>query len=589
MMTAYAAAQSALFIEESRQLLIQIEQGWQQAKPADSQWRDQMLRQLHKLKGMAASFDEAAAAECCHQLETAVSQTDMPFTAMQAMAVSQTLGKLHEILHCLKPQTKTIADNPAEQLTADKQQQWQIDFRPLPGFFTNGQDPLQYLKRLQALGDMTVAVDNSRLPAFADYEANQPYLSWRIQLTTTADAEIIRQIFDWVKTDCQLAITPLNQQTAAVISNPQPALPRHEPVRQILRRHQQQTDWLAEVQQHAEALPLALQNRLDQIQLAQTQNYLALQKLMLRPLLNAYQRLPALLNTICSQTGKQAALTLPEQMLWVPAQLQDLLSDVLIQLLRNALAHGIETTEQRLAAGKSATGNIRIEQSLDGMQLDLLFADDGAGLQTAKIRAAAGQQNAGDINELIFQAGLSTASTPDLLSGRGIGLDLVRQHIQQLDGTISVSSTEGEGCVFRISLPLRQTVQTLEAVEVADQLYVLSPENIVKTLPAESLKRRHISGRGEFVEFQQQWLPVWDLRQRFKLANSATNDSWLLIIRSHGISGALQVDKCRLPAEYLLSDLQSHYRQLPGITALASDGGPQVALWLQPDLLFGKR
>ena len=123
-------------------------------------------------------------------------------------------------------------------------------------------------------------------------------------------------------------------------------------------------------------------------------------------------------------------------MLWVPAQLLDLLSDVLIQLLRNALAHGIETTEQRLAAGKSATGNIRIEQSLDGMQIDLLFADDGAGLQTAKIRAAAGQQNAGDINELIFQAGLSTASTPDLLSGRGIGLDLVRQHIQQLDGTI---------------------------------------------------------------------------------------------------------------------------------------------------------
>ena len=366
-------------------------------------------------------------------------------------------------------------------------------------------------------------------------------------------------------------------------------MPRHEPVRHILRRHQQQTSWLDELQQQADGLPLALQNRLDQIQLAQTQNYLALQKLMLRPLLNAYQRLPALLNTICSQTGKQAALILPEQPLWVPSQLLELISDVLIQLLRNALAHGIETTEQRLAAGKSATGNIRIEQSLDGMQLNLLFADDGGGLQAAKILAAAGQQNGAEISELIFQAGLSTASTPDLLSGRGIGLDLVRQHIQQLQGTISVSSTEGEGCVFQISLPLPQTVQTLQAVEVADQSYVLSAECIVEDLPADSLKRRHISGRGEFVEFQQQWLPVWDLRQRFKLANSVTNDPRLLIIRRHDIAGALQVDKCMLPAEYLLSDLQSHYRQVPGIPALASDGGPQVALWLQPDLLFGKR
>lgn len=585
MMTAYAAARSALFIEESRQLLIQIEQDWQQAKPAESQWRDHMLRQLHKLKGMAASFDEAAAAECCHQLETAVSQADKAFTAKQAMAISQTLGKLHEILHGLRPQTKTLADNPAQQSTAGAHQQWQIDFKPLPGFFANGQDPLQYLKQLQTLGDMTVAVDSSQLPAFADYEANQPYLSWRIQLNTTADAETIKQVFDWVKADCQLAITLLNQQIEA----PQPALPRHEPVRHILRRHQQQTSWLDELQQQADILPLALQNRLDQIQLAQTQNYLALQKLMLRPLLNAYQRLPALLNTIGSQTGKQAALTLPEQPLWVPSQLLELISDVLIQLLRNALAHGVETVEQRLAAGKPATGNIRIEQSLDGMQLNLLFADDGAGLQAAKILAAAGQQNGAEISELIFQAGLSTASTPDLLSGRGIGLDLVRQHIQQLQGTISVSSTEGEGCVFQISLPLRQTVQTLQAVEVADQLYVLSAENIVEDLPAESLKRRHISGRGEFVEFQQQWLPVWDLRQRFKLANSVTNDPRLLIIRSHDIAGALQVDKCRLPAEFLLNDLQSHYRQVPGIPALASDGGPQVALWLQPDLLFGKR
>lgn len=591
MMTAQTAPQSALFIEESRQLLLQIEQGWQQAKPGDSQWRGQMLRQLHQLKGMAASFDEAAAADCCHQLETQLNQHTAALTPGQAVSVSQILGRLHEILHHVHHGTKTAAEQQAAMVNIDAEQRWQIDFKPLPGFFANGQDPLYYLKQLQQLGDMTVQADRSQLPVFADFDASQPYLSWQIILKSNVGQQTIQQVFDWVADVCELQIRavaenpPVTDNPAAI---PSPAT-QQDTLRQILNRHQQQTAWLEELQQAADGLPVALQNRLDQLQLAASQNYLALQKLLLKPISNAYQRLPSLLHTVCKQTGKQATLILPQQPLWLPSRTVDFISDVLIQLLRNAIAHGVESPDLRVAAGKPREGTIRIEQALHDMQLTLNFYDDGGGLQSEKILAAAGELSDTDINELIFQPGLSTASAPDLLSGRGIGLDLVRQHIARLDGQISVRSTKGQDCCFHISVPLRQTLQVLQAVAVADQYYLLSPDSIMDDLPASSLPVRHVNGRGEFIEYQQQWLPVLDLKQRFKLSGPAARNARLLIISEQGRQRVLRVDNVLPAAEYLLSAVDSHYQPLPGILALATDGRCQPALWLDWQYFFGER
>ncbi|MDT8310875.1 MAG: Hpt domain-containing protein, partial [Methylophaga sp.] len=204
-----AVTQSALFIEEGRQLLLQIEQGWQQAKPGDEQWRGQMLRQLHQLKGMALSFDATTAADCCHQLESQLNQHHETLSPLQAVTVSQTLGRLHEMLHSPNQVNKPVVDKTAEQTTTAMMQRWQIDFKPLPGFFVNGQDPLQFLKQLQQLGEITVQADTSKLPGFADFDASQSYLNWQIQLTTTADEQTLRQVFDWVTEVCELKITAL--------------------------------------------------------------------------------------------------------------------------------------------------------------------------------------------------------------------------------------------------------------------------------------------------------------------------------------------------------------------------------------------
>ncbi len=590
-MTAQATAQSALFIEESRQLLHKIEQGWQQARPDDGQWRSQMLRQLHQLKGMALSFDEAAAADCCHQLETQLNQQAERLSPAQAVVVSQTLGTLHELLHSLKHVAKIPTINLPVKPEAVAQQVWQIDFKPLPGFFANGQDPLQYLKQLQQLGEMSVQADTAQLPEFADFDAHQPYLAWQIILKTDVDVQTLWQVFDWVKEVCELMITPITEDPAQTetTSAMQTPAPLQQPLRQIMKRHQQQTAWLDELQQAAALLPLPLQNRLEQLQLAQSQNYLAMQKLMLKPVSVVYQRLPSLLQTICKQTGKQAELTLPQETLWLPAPVLDFISDVLIQLLRNAAAHGIESAEKRLAAGKPPLGKIVIQHALQDMQLKLDFYDDGGGLQTEKIIAAAGGKTDTAIDELIFQAGLSTASAPDLLSGRGIGLDLVRQHIGQLQGQIRVESEKGQGCVFKISVPLPQTMQVLQPVAVADQLYVLSPDSVIDDLPATDQTLRHVSGRGEFVGYQQQWLPVWDIRQRFKLSGSTPDQARLLIIRDQGQLQVLRVDTLLPAAEYLLSNAQRHYQSIPGVLALATDGRSQPALWLQWQTIFGER
>lgn len=590
-MTVQAASPSALFIEESRQLLMQIEQGWQQAQPDDLQWRSQMLRQLHQLKGMAASFNQSTVADCCHQLETQLNQQQSAMSPEQAIAVSQTLGTLHGILHSVNYVVQTPATEVPEQTIAAVKQLWRIDFKPLPGFFANGQDPLHYLKQLQQLGDMTVLADTSQLPVFADFDASQSYLRWQVTLKTNVDEQSLWQLFDWVKELCQVSITALSEtQPPTDDLSPMPSSEalRQSPLNDIMCRHQQQLAWLQELKQAADGLPSSLQNRLDQLQLAQSQNYLDLQKLMLKPLSTAYQRLPGLLQTICKQTGKQAALVRPTLPIWLPPITLEFISDVLIQLLRNAIAHGIESPDMRLAVGKSPQGQIVIEHSLDGLHLKLHFYDDGYGLQSEKILAAAGENADADIYELIFQAGLSTTRTPDLLAGRGIGLDLVRQHIQQLQGQISVAS-DNAGCAFHISIPLPQTLQVLQTVAVADQLFVLSPQSIIAELPASSLPLRQVNGRGEFVEYQQHWWPVWDIRQRLKLVGPMPEESRLLIICEQGRQFVLRVDKLLLPAEYLLSDVKRHYQSMPGLVALATNGGLQPALWLQWQQIFGER
>lgn len=574
----HSAAPSALFAEESLQLLLHIEQDWQQAAPQDIAWRAQMLRQLHQLKGVAASFNQLAAADCCHQLETLLNQHDnAALLPAMAVSVSQKLARLHELLHNAKQPPVLPADH-GDMMQSAPEQRWLIDFKPLPTFFKNGQDPLQYLKKLQQLGEMTVSADHSNLPDFADYDARLSYLSWQITLDSSADEAALRAIFDWVKDDCQLAIQPLPAADSPATKLPAAVSDSSSQIKQILQRQQQENQWLDSLEQYAAVLPANSQTLLRQLQLSRQQSWLALQKLLLKSLSAAYSRLPSLLTTLTTQTGKQARVQLADSELSVPPLVADLLSDVLIQLLRNAIAHGIESPADRIAAGKPAVGTISISQQLDGMQLQLTMRDDGVGLQADKILAAAGQADA-DIHQLIFQAGLTTANAPSLLSGRGVGLDLVRQHIQRLQGSIRVESVNGAGCLFQLRLPLTQTLQVLQAVTVDDQQYLLAPEQIIDDLLLSAQQTRHINGRGQFVEYQQQWLPVCDLRRQFKLAADFGSTARLLIIKSADKWWALPVDGVRLPAEYLLSSLTPHYRPVTGILAMAVTP-QQPALWL---------
>ncbi|MBF0162392.1 MAG: chemotaxis protein CheA [Magnetococcales bacterium] len=310
------------------------------------------------------------------------------------------------------------------------------------------------------------------------------------------------------------------------------------------------------------------------------------------PISGLFFSLQRLVRDAARQTGKLVRLEIRGGNTEVDKNIVEKLGDPFKHLLRNAIDHGIETPEQRQAAGKSPHGTITLEAFHRESQLCVDVADDGRGIDVARVLAVARQKGllTGDgaepspeeILALLFQPGFSTAATVSDLSGRGVGLDVVHQEILALHGRVTIHTHPGEGSRFRIQLPLTLAILDGVIVRVGAQLFILPTLAILTSQPDAT----GVDGR---VVWQGDSLPVLPLGSLLGMAPVETARTALLIVAVAGERVALRVDEIMTQKQLLIKNLAEHFYPVPGVMAASILEDGQVALILDLEWLLRQK
>jgi two-component system, chemotaxis family, sensor kinase CheA len=307
------------------------------------------------------------------------------------------------------------------------------------------------------------------------------------------------------------------------------------------------------------------------------------------PMDYVFSRFPRLVHDLGSRLNKEVELTLKGGSAELDKSLIERIIDPLTHLVRNSLDHGFEAKEVRVANGKSAVGNLTLSAEHHGGNIVIEVTDDGAGLNREKILAKARSKGMSvsdtlsddEVWMLIFAAGFSTAESVTDVSGRGVGMDVVRRNILAMGGHVDVLSTPGMGTTVRIILPLTLAILDGMLVKVGEEIYVLPLGVVMESLrPTEAMLCRFV-GEERLLHVRGEYLPLVMLRERFAIpGQSQADEGIVVIVQSAGCRYALWVDQLIGQQQVVVKNLEQNYRKVPGVSAATILGDGSVALIL---------
>ncbi len=502
---------------------------------------------------------------------------------------------------------------------------WRIRFKPLARLYANANEPLVLLSELARLGDLSVACDADEVPGLDTLVASEGYLAWSIALTTDAGEAAIREVFEFVEDDCELEISRLSDAVtsadvtavtpeaapASAIPDPQTAVPgavqpavRAAPtIRVDLDRVEKLIDLVSELvinqailaQQiaaeplsKASGVPAALED-LDQLTRHIQDSVMAIRA---QPVKAVFQRMARLAREMESLTGKPVRLVTEGEATEVDRTVIEHLTDPLTHMIRNAIDHGLERPEERAAAGKPMEGVVRLSAAHRGGRIIIQVADDGGGIDHERVRAKAVRSGliapdavltAEELDNLIFEPGFSTAEAISDLSGRGVGMDVVKKSVQALGGRISVASVQGQGTTITLSLPLTLAVLDGMLVSVRGQSLVAPLTSLVETVQVEPGDVRRLGPGGQLLAMRGVHVPLIDLGAAlgYPAAGPASERAVALLVEdTTGQRAALLVDDIHGQRQVVIKSLEANYRHIPGVAAATILGDGRVALIL---------
>ncbi|MBB4479098.1 chemotaxis protein CheA [Rhizobium etli] len=318
-----------------------------------------------------------------------------------------------------------------------------------------------------------------------------------------------------------------------------------------------------------------------------------------QPVKPVFQRMSRIVREIADMTGKSIRLITEGENTEVDKTVIDKLAEPLTHMIRNAVDHGIETPEKRAAAGKNTEGTVRLTAKHRSGRILIELADDGAGINREKVRQKAidndlipADANLSDeeIDNLIFLPGFSTADKISDISGRGVGMDVVKRSIQALGGRINITSKPGHGSVFTMSLPLTLAVLDGMVVTVAGQTLVVPLTAIVETLQPEAAAIHSFGANHRLISIRNSFCPLVDVGRilNFRATQANPVEGVALLVESEGGGQrALMVDAIQGQRQVVIKSLEANYTHVPGIAAATILGDGRVALILDVDAVVG--
>ena len=306
------------------------------------------------------------------------------------------------------------------------------------------------------------------------------------------------------------------------------------------------------------------------------------------PINVVFSRFPRLVRDFATKFDKQVQLKMIGENTELDKGLIEKISDPLTHLVRNSLDHGVEFPGDRIAQGKDAQGTITLRAAHQGGSIVITVADDGAGLSRARILFKARKKGLpvsdsmsdAEVWQIIFAPGFSTATMVTDVSGRGVGMDVVKRNIESIGGRVSVHSEQGHGTTTTIRLPLTLAILDGLSVSVGKQIFIVPLSFISESLQPQPGDIKEISGKGQVVHVRGEYVPVIALHQIFNIPTQITHptEGILVLIEAEGKAIALFVDELVGQHQVVIKSLETNYRKVPSISGATIMGDGRVAM-----------
>jgi two-component system chemotaxis sensor kinase CheA len=516
---------------------------------------------------------------------------------------------------------------------------YHIKFAPYPELFATANEPLLLLRELAKLGQTTIAADIKRLPEIADLKAAECYIRGNITLVTDKPETAIWDVFEFVAHVCDLTVTkeaapapqaatapapqpaataPVAQAASPPAAAAAPAKPAEakkageEPAKAAaatssIRVDLEKVDRLvnmvgelviteamirAQVRHLAEDQFADLLRGVDELSQHTRELQEAVMAMRMQPVKSIFSRMPRIVRDTASQLGKDIQLVLSGENTEVDKTVIESLSDPLTHMIRNSCDHGIETPDQRVWNDKPLQGTIHLSAYHRSGRIIIEIADDGAGINRVRVFEKAkekgivapdAQLSDEEIDHLIFHAGFSTAEKVTSVSGRGVGMDVVRRNIEALGGTVSINNRPGKGSTFTVSLPLTLAILDGMIVRVGKEFYVVPITSIIETLRPKPEQVHHVEGRGDVLNVRGEFLPLVYLHSVFGIKNAEHEPSKALtvLVESGAHKMGLVVDELVGQQQVVIKSLEANADPVKGISGATILGDGKVSLILE--------
>lgn len=610
-----------------------------EARPDDAALINTTFRALHTLKGSGAMFGPAEMAAFAHHLEDAfelVRQGRVPLCPRLVGVFLRagdhlrrllfTPGGEHEaetleLLASLRALTGTAPETAPEAApeaaptatplaaeAAGDMRQVMINLRLPPSALAFGTNPLALLDELRGLGDCLVTPMTSAVPDLDRLDPAQLSLHWQMTLTTAAERAAIEDVFIFVDEPGVVSITeiapampeaparpraPVDETPAAAPRDAATAEPADAQVRVSAARLDTllgQVGELVIAQARLTALAhhrhdAALTSIVEEVERLSADLRDSAMDMRMLPIDQLFSRYRRVVRDLAGSLKKDIQLVLSGEETELDKTVLDRLGDPLVHIIRNAIDHGIETPEAREAAGKPRRGTLRLSARQSGGEMIITIEDDGAGLDRGRIRAkalAAGivgpeeELSPSQIDQLIFHPGLSTAQTVSSLSGRGVGMDVVKRTITDLQGSIEIASEPGRGTRITLRLPL--TLAIIEGLQVAigATMCILPLAAVEECVELAQVETGTSSGRN-FVDIRGTMVPLlWTDR----IFGTARSGSVVAVLETEGGKTGVVVDQVIGQHQTVIKPLSPLHRSVPGLAGATILGDGSVALIL---------
>lgn len=618
------------FRQEAGELLEALEQDLLDLAddPSSKDLLDSAFRGLHTIKGSGAMFGFTAIADFVHAFETAFDLIRKGCATMSPELATVALQAKDHIAHLLT-EGDTDAAGGAAILAALRDivedgsgapgiadgERWLVRFRLAANAVVNGANPGLLLDEIRAIGPCVVTVDTSEVPPFGTGELEDLALGWYIELTGPDPRAAIEDVFLFLRDEMELEVTPIlpSEELGGPAGYPQTAMDLTQrkkgedtapAIRVTAGRLDELMDRVGEL--------VIVQSRLTE--LAQSIGDPALSVvaeeferltsglrdttmgIRMVPIGGIFGRFRRLVHDLSQELGKDIRLELVGEDTEMDKTVVERLADPLVHLIRNSCDHGLEPMADRTAAGKDSAGLIRLEASYRGTEVVITISDDGRGLNIERIREralAAGlilpdqQPSAEEIQQLVFAPGFSTAAEVTALSGRGVGMDVVKRTIESMRGQVAIASEPGKGSRVTLHLPLTLAIIDALLVRVGDGRFAIplgAVEECVELTATEAAEER---GRS-FLSIRGMLVPYIRLRDLFGSHGEPDPYPKVVIISAMEGRVGLVVDQLLGNSQTVikqLSRLHAGNRAFSGATIL---GDGSVALILDPQHLVSR-